>query len=150
MSFLRKYGSFEAVWMKSLVTAARCSFCSSSRSCRTNFAMTCFMLRSCIKILDTVVLGIPRSASSSHTVSHQSLLIAARTHSTFSGVLLAAGLPECGSLSTDSWPSWSIVSPFYLHCTHCIIPKSLLNHMNSFHGGMLKLNTKCDADSLLY
>ena len=26
----------------------------------------------------------------------------------------------------------------------------LLNHLNSFHRGMFKLNSKCDADSLLY
>ena len=26
----------------------------------------------------------------------------------------------------------------------------LLNHPNSFHGGMFKLHEKCDADSLLY
>ena len=37
-----------------------------------------------------------------------------------------------------------------LHCTNCIVPKILLNHPNSFHGGTLKLNTKFDADSLLY
>ena len=43
-----------------------------------------------------------RSASSSHTFSCQSLVITAHTHSTFSGVLLVAGLPEHGSLSTDS------------------------------------------------
>ena len=64
-----------------------------------------FHPRPYIKISDTVVFGIPRSASSSHTVGRQSLLIAACTHSTFSGVLLVGGLPEHGSLSTDSWPS---------------------------------------------
>ena len=63
------------------------------------------MPRSCVKISDTVVFGIPRSASSSHTVSHQSLLIAAHTCSTFSGVLLVVGLPAYGSLSRNSWPS---------------------------------------------
>ena len=46
-----------------------------------------------------------RSASGSHTVSHQSLLIAARTCSTFSAVLLVVDLPEHESLSTDSQPS---------------------------------------------
>ena len=35
----------------------------------------------------------------------QSLLIATRTCSTFSGFLLVADLPEHRSLSTDSWPS---------------------------------------------
>ena len=92
---------------------------------------------------------IPRSASSSHTVSHQSLLIAAPTCSTFSGVLLAAGLPDRGSLSSDSWPSlkWS---HFYLHCTHCIISKSLLNYLNGFHKRIFKLHAKFDADALFY
>ena len=44
----------------------------------------------------------------------------------------------------------AVVPHFYLHCTHGIIPESLLYHPNTFHGGMLKLNTKIDADSLLY
>ena len=39
---------------------------------------------------------------------------------------------------------------FYLPCTHCIIPESLLNHPNSFCEGMFKLNAEFDADSLLY
>ena len=85
------------------------------------------MPRSCIKISDTVVFGIFRSASSSHTVSHQSLLIAAHTRSTFSGVLLGAGLPERGSLSTDSQPSLKhLCHTFICVATHCVIPKSLL------------------------
>ena len=87
-----------------ITTAAHCSFCSGGRSHEKTCAKTCFMPRSCVRILDTVGLGIPRSASSSHTVCHQSLWIAARTRSTFSGVLLGAGLSGCGSLSTDSRP----------------------------------------------
>ena len=63
------------------------------------------MPRSCIKILNTVVFGIPRSASSSCTVSHQCSLTVACTRSTFSDVLLVAELPEHGSLSTNSLPS---------------------------------------------
>ena len=42
------------------------------------------------------------------------------------------------------------VPHFYLCCIHCVIPGSLLNYLNSFRGGMLKLNAKFDADSLLY
>ena len=38
---------------------------------------------------------------------------------------------------------WSCQSPFAR--SH-----GLLNHLNSFHGGMFKLNAKFDADSLLY
>ena len=105
MTFLRKPGSLVVVWIKLLATAVPCSFCSGSRSHRMNFATTCFMPRFCIKTSGTVVFGIPSSASSSHTVSHWFLLIAAHTGSTFSGVRLVAGLPECGWLSTDFWPS---------------------------------------------
>ena len=61
--------------------------------------MAHFMPRSCIKISDTVVFGIPRSASSYRTISRQSLVIAARTHAAFSGVLLVAAPPEHGPLS---------------------------------------------------
>ena len=99
---LRKTGSLVVVWIKSLAPASWCSFFSGSRSCRTNFAMTHFMPRSCSKISNMVVFGIPRSASSSHTVSCRYLLIVAHTRSTFSGILLVECLPDCGSLSTDS------------------------------------------------
>ena len=44
----------------------------------------------------------------------------------------------------------AFVPHFCLRCTHYIVPESLLNHSNSFHGGMFKLNTKFDAGSLLY
>ena len=56
-----------------------------------------------MKISDTVVLESPDQL----LVLTLSVLIfvdAARTRSTFSGVLLVAGLPEHGSLSTDSRP----------------------------------------------
>ena len=47
----------------------------------------------------------------------------------------------------DAWAGallwWSCQSPAAHSC-------GLLNHPNSFHGGMYKLNTKLDADSLLY
>ena len=39
---------------------------------------------------------------------------------------------------------------FYLHCTHRIAPENFLNHLNSFHRGVFKLNSKFDAESLLY
>ena len=40
---------------------------------------------------------------------------------------------------------------FILHlCTRCNIPESLLNHMNSFHRGMFKLDAKFHANLLLY
>ena len=115
-----------------------------------NFATTCFMPKCCIKISDTVVSGIPRSASHSRTVSHQSLLIAAHTRSTFSGVPLVAGPPECGSLSIDSWPSLKHLCHTFICAALIAVPKSLLNHPNSFREVMFKLNAKFDANSLLY
>ena len=42
----------------------------------------------------------------------------------------------------------AFVSHFYLHSF--IVPQSLLNHLNSFPGGMFKLKAKFDADLLLY
>ena len=44
----------------------------------------------------------------------------------------------------------AFVPHFYLCCIHCIIRKSLLNHLNSFQRGMFRLNAKFDVDSLLY
>ena len=105
MIFLRKPGSLVVVWIKSLAIAAGCSFCSGGKNQGMNFATTLSCQDPASKISDTVVFGIPRSASSSHIVSHWSLLIAACTRSTFSGVLLVVGLPERGSLSTDCWLS---------------------------------------------
>ena len=150
MNFLRKSGSLVTVWIKSLATAARCSFCSGSRSCKTNFATTRFMSRSCVKISDTVVFTIPRSASSSHTVSHQSLSIATWTR---------FNILRCSACCRPSrtWITFNrfsnifeaFVTHFYLCCTRCIVPESLLNYPNSFCRGMFKLKTKFDADSLL-
>ena len=96
-----------------------------------------------------LVFGIPRSASSSHTVIHQSLLTAAHTRSTFSSVWcrLARTWITFNRFSTIFE---AFVPHFYLCCTHCIIPESLLSHLNSFCGGMFKLNAKFDADLLLY
>ena len=104
MTFLRKPGSTVVVWIKSLTMATQCSFCPGSRSHRMNFAMTCFMLILC-QNLRYIVFGNPKSASHFYTISHWSLLFAARTCSTFSGILLVANLPERGPLSTGSPPS---------------------------------------------
>ena len=117
-----------------------------------NGATTCFMARTCLKISDTGFSGIPKPASSSRmsVAGLWSLLIAACTRSTFSGALLVEGLPERGSLSTDSRPSLKCLCHFYVLCTYCIFPESLPNHLNSFCGGMFKLNTTFDVDLLLY
>ena len=151
MAFLRKPGSLVLVWIKSLATAVWCSFCSGSRShcCGRNVVTTCsgqdppskFRTWQFLKSSDQLPVL---------TVSHRSLLTAACTCPTISSALLVAGLPECGSLSTDSRPSLKVCATilFALHSLH--LSKSLLNHPNRFHSGMFKLNTKFDADSLPY
>ena len=84
------------------------------------FATTHFMPRSCVKISDTVVFGIPRSASSSYIVSHWPLLIVACTHSTFSGVPFVAGLLEHDHFQQILDKLWSICATllFVLYSLH--------------------------------
>ena len=133
-----------------LPSAARCSFCSGSRSLGRNFAITCFMPRSCVKIVDTIVLEIPRVASG---FSHCRLLICVDCSPHTIHIL---GCSYCRP--SRMWITFNrfstifeaFVPHFYLCCTHCIVPKSLLNHPNSFWGGIFKLNTKFNADSLLF
>ena len=98
-----------------------------------------------------LVFGIPRSASSSCTVNGQSLLIAACC--TFNIVRCSACCRPSRTWITFNRFSTTFeafVPHLYLCCTHCIAPESLLNHRNRFCGGMFKLHTKCDADSLFY
>ena len=96
MSFLRKSGSFVVIWIKLLAHDVPSALVAEAVERILPWILPGHI--SC-QDPDTVVFGIPRSASSSHSVHCWPLLIVAYTHSTFSGV---AGLPECGSLSTDS------------------------------------------------
>ena len=118
--FISGYDPLEEIWfigkqLNQVISNSRCSFCSGSKSHGMNFTVTCFMPRFCIKISDAVVLGIPRSVSSSCTVRHPSLLIVVCTRSTFSDILLVVDLPEqiC-ILLTDSRPPLK-------HCCHTLL-----------------------------
>ena len=93
-----------------------------------NFATTQFTPRSCVKISDS--FWNPRSASSSHTISHWSL-IAARTRS------------EYGSLSTDSQPSLKHLCHTFIHA---VLTALSLKAFWIIQIGMFKLNAKFDAD----
>ena len=150
MNFLRKSGSLVAVWIKSLATAAQYSFCSGSRSHGTNIVMTHFMQRSLVKILDTVVFKSP-----------DQLLVLTLSVTIFVDCSpYTFNILRCSAWCRPSrtWITFNrfstifeaFVLHFYLCCTHCIIPKSLLNHPNSFREVMFKLNAKFDANSLLY
>ena len=110
LSLLRSYDLFEEIWFISrgsnqVISSCSMMFCSGSKSCRTNLAMTRFMPRSCVKISDTVVLESPDQLQVLVLSVADPLVIAACTYSTFLGVVLVAGLPQCGSLSIDSLPS---------------------------------------------
>ena len=112
---LRKPGSLVVVWIKSSATAAPCSFCSGSRSHGTSFATTHFMPRSCIKILNTAVLGIPRSASYMFNILGCSACCRPpRTRITFNRSLTIFEV---------------FVPHFYLHCTHYMVSEILLSHL---------------------
>ena len=117
MTFSEEIWVFVSGFKQACATSTWNSYCSCDRSHRTNFAATCLMPRSSVKISDTVVRRIP-SASNSHTFNCQFSLIAAHMRSTFSGVLLVEGLPERGSICTDFQPplkfGTTIVSGLYL------------------------------------
>ena len=115
---------------------------------RNKFCHDTFHAKILLQNLGHSSSGTPRSAPSSHAVSHQPLLTAT-IHTQHARCLPVAGLAERGSLSWFSAVSEAFAH-LYLCCTHCITPKSRLHHLNSFRGGMFKLNTKLDIDSLLY
>jgi hypothetical protein len=148
MTFLRKSGALLAVLSKASETLARNSFCFYERSQGTYFVATRYLPRTSLKVSETIPRGIPRTYSNSRTANHLFSLIAARTCSTFS-VVLVEGLPERGSLATDSRPSLKRPYQFYLDITHCIIAERILNHWNSFRGRMPSFEAKLDADSLI-
>ena len=109
------------------------------------------MPRYWVKTSDTVVFGIPRSASSSRPVS--SWFVDCSPY--------MFNILRCSACCRPSrmWIPFnrfltifevSVPHFYHLHCTRCIVPESLLNHLNSFCGGMLKFNAKSDAGSLFY
>ena len=117
---------------------------------RNEFCHDMFHVKILYQNLRHSSFGIPRSDSSSHTVTHWSLSIAACTHSTFSDVLLVAGLPECVSLSTDSPPSLQCLCHTFIWAA--LIASSLKAFWIIQIVSMEECSslTKFDADSLLY
>ena len=107
------------------------------------------MPRSSVKILDTAVFGIPWSASSSHTVSGLRWLKPVHIQQSQVFCLLQA-FQNVGHSHRFSTFFEAFVPHLYLGCTHCIVTESLLNHPNSFCGGMFKLKARFDADLLPY
>ena len=123
MPFLRKSSSLVMVWIKSLVTAARCSFCSGSRSCRTNFATN-------------VSCQDPSSESRTQfwestdqllvlTLSVTDLCWLQPVHVQHSQVFcLLQAFQNVDHFQQILDHLWRFVPRFYLHCTHCISLKA--------------------------
>lgn len=95
ISFLRKSGALLAVLSKSCTTSVWNSFRCCDRSCGTNFAATCFMPRSSIKVSEILSLW---SLQIIFQFCHCKFpvcidcVVTARTHSKFLGVQPAEGL----------------------------------------------------------
>ena len=114
-----------------------------------NFATTRFMPRSCVKISDAIVFGIPGQL----IVLALSVVIFV-DYSSFTFNILRCSVCCRPSRTWITLKRFSTifkasVPHFSLQCIHCIVPESLLNYLNSFCRGMFKLNAKFDADSLL-
>ena len=145
---LRKSGSLVVVWIKSLATVARCSFCSGSRAAEQIFPW---------------YVSCQHPASKSQTQqfleSPDQLLVLTLSVTIFVGCSPSMfNILRCSACCRPSrtWITFNIFSTifevfvpqFYLCRTHCMIPKSFLNHLNTFHAGMSKLNAEFDADLL--
>ena len=135
--------------MKPLPPAARCSFCSGSSSHRTSFA-TCFTSRLCRNLGHS---GVWNPQISFWILHCQSLIFVVRGPYMFDILRCSACCRPSRTFITFNKFSAifeACVPRFYLRFPHCIVPESLLNHLNSFRGGMFKLIAKSDADLLLY
>ena len=115
-----------------------------------NFAMTCFMPRSCIIISNTVVLE-----SSGQllvlALSVTDLCLLHPVHIQHSQVFsLLQAFQNVDHFQQILKHLWSICATILFALHSNIDPESLLNHLNCFHGGMFKLNAKFDEDSFFY
>ena len=130
-TFLRKSGSLVVVWIKSLAAAAACSFCSGSRSHRTNFPP--LHVKTLRQNLGHSSFWNPQI---SFYFSHCQLPIFVDCSPYMFNTL------RCSTCCRPSrmWITFNrfltifeaFVPQFYLHFTHYIIHKSLLSPLNSF------------------
>ena len=147
---LEETSSLVSVWIKSLATAAPCFFCSGSRSwgmslpdmfhtkiLHQNLGHSSFWNPHVNSYFSYCQLPIFVDFSPDHfwLLRYSTCCWSSRAWITFSRFLTTFEV---------------FVPHFHLCCTHCIILKRLLNHLNSSCREMFKLNAKFDAHSLLY
>ena len=150
ITFLRKSGSLVAFWITSLATVTWCSFCSGCGNHRTNFATTCFMQRSCIKIWDRGVVESPdQLLVVALSVADLCWLQPVHVHHSQVFCLLQAfqNMGHLHQILGHCWGTCATLS-FVLHSLHH--PWRPSESSECFHRGMFRLNAKFDADSLLY
>jgi len=99
-----KLGSFWAQSQRSVQIDVRSSFCSAVRRRGTNFAVTCLICKSSVRIFWHVPNAILTSSTTSLIVRRQSARMISHTHATVSSVWEVEGLPGRGSSSKDQHP----------------------------------------------
>jgi len=97
-----KLGSFWAQSRRSVQIDKRLSFCSAVRRRGTNFAVTCLIRKSSVRIFWHVPNTILTSSATSLIVRHRSAQMISRTRATVSLVWEVEGLPGRG-LSLKDW-----------------------------------------------
>ena len=96
-----KMGSFWAHWLRSVQIDTWLSFCSAVRRRGTNFADTCLICNSSVRIFWHVPNAIPTSSATSLIVRRQSARMISCKRATVSSVLEVNGLPGQGSSLKD-------------------------------------------------
>jgi len=99
-----KFGSFWARSRMAVQIDTRSSFCSAVRKQGTNFADTCLIWKSSVRIFCHVLNAIPTSSATSLIVKRWSARMISRTRATVSSVWEVDGLPGRGSCSKDRRP----------------------------------------------
>ena len=143
MTFKRSVGSFFTVSFSSWQIATRSSFWSWVNTLGTNFVAIRCMFSCSVRIRWQDPQPIPTSALRSCMVRRRSRLTAARTCSTFEGVVAVLARPDWSSLAVDVLP---FLKPLKRSATaHARITKSLFQHFKSFTSRFTQSHTELDA-----
>ena len=147
MTFLRKSCSLVLVWIKSLPTVKWSSFCSGSRRCGMWNEFCHDMIHA--KILHQ---SLGYSSFWNPQICFQLLALSVANLCWLQPVCVQHSQVSCLLQAfqnvDDFQPSLKHLPRFCLSFTHWVVPKSLLDHLNGFHRGVFKFNTKFDAHSL--
>jgi len=146
--FVRNCTSSNERSNKSRAIVRRYSRWSSVSKRGTNFAHTCFMCRSSVKIASHESTEIPQSSAISRTVSLLLLRTIVLTLAIISSFLDVEGRPAQGSISAEVLPSSNRRNQSNT-CVRPIAPSPLLAAIiDSFRCGFTNFKTTLDANAL--